>query len=158
MIGSLLRVTGLLLVYLLVLTSIAPGDVLIGVLLAVAIIASTHPHDRQPAHGWLRWTAALAGTLLATGWEMVVGTIRTVGFCLGRPAAPGFVEIPRGDRSRRAVALWGVLTGEAPDEYPVDVDDGRGVLLVHLLDASDPAAVRARHAEARDRWQRRVVR
>ena len=62
------------------------------------------------------------------------------------PAAPGFVEIPRGDRSRHGVALWGVLTGEAPDEIPVDVDERRRVLIVHLVDAGDPAAVRARHA------------
>lgn len=158
MIGSALRAAGLLVVYLLVLTSVELGDILLGSLLVVAIVASTHPHDRRPARGWLPWLVALAGTLLGTGREMVVGTIRTVRFCLGQPAAPGFVEIPRGDRSRRAVALWGVLTGEAPDEYPVDVDDTGGVLLVHLLDASDPAAVRARHAQARHRWQRHVVR
>jgi hypothetical protein len=54
------------------------------------------------------------------------------------------------------VALWGVLTGEAPDEVPVEVDEARGVLLVHLVDASDPGAVRARHERASAR-QRRVV-
>jgi multisubunit Na+/H+ antiporter MnhE subunit len=68
------------------------------------------------------------------------------------------VEIPRGDRSRRAVALWGVLTGEAPDEYPVDVDTARDVLIVHVLDDRDPTAIRARHARAYERWQRDVVR
>ena len=31
------------------------------------------------------------------------------------------------------------------------------VLIVHLIDASDPAAVRARHARTHERWQRRVV-
>jgi multicomponent Na+:H+ antiporter subunit E len=67
------------------------------------------------------------------------------------------VEIPQGDRSPDGVALWGVLTGEAPDEIPVDVDDRRRVLIVHLIDASDPAAVRARHARTHERWQRRVV-
>ena len=66
------------------------------------------------------------------------------------------VEIPRDDRSRSNVALWGVLTGEAPDEVPVEVDEARGVLLVHLVDASDPPSVRARHAHATAR-QRKVV-
>lgn len=158
MIGYVLRAAGLLVVYLLVLTSAALGDVLIGAILALAILAVAPPHDRRPARGWLGWLVALTGTLLATALEMVLGTVRTVRFCLGYPAAPGFVEVARDDRSRRAVALWGVLTGEAPDEYPVDVDDARGVLIVHLLDASDPAAVRARHAKSRDRWQRHVVR
>ena len=58
---------------------------------------------------------------------------------------------------RGRVALWGVLTGEAPDEVPVDVDEARDVLIVHLVDASDPDAVRARHQRAYERWQRRVV-
>jgi multicomponent Na+:H+ antiporter subunit E len=158
MIGFLLRAAGLLVVYLLVLTSIAPGDVLVGSMLALAVVASTHPHDHRPAGAWLPWTIALAGTLGMTAAEVVIGTGRTVRFCLGWKAAPGFVEIPRGDRSRRATAMWGVLTGEAPDEYPVDVDEPRDVLIVHLLDASDPPAIRARHAHARERWQRHVVR
>jgi multisubunit Na+/H+ antiporter MnhE subunit len=53
---------------------------------------------------------------------------------------------------------WGVLTGEAPDEIVVDVDVERDVLIVHLVDARDPDAVRARHRRAYERWQRTVVR
>jgi multisubunit Na+/H+ antiporter MnhE subunit len=157
MTGFVLRVLSLLAVYLLVLTSVAPGDILIGSLLAIALVASTRRGGRRPDAGWLRWAAALMATLLATGQEIVLGTVRTVRFALGEHARPGFVEIPREGRSRRAVALWGVLTGEAPDEFPVDVDPGRDVLIVHVLDARDPAAIRARHAAARERWQRHVV-
>jgi multisubunit Na+/H+ antiporter MnhE subunit len=155
--GLLLRIVALLIVYLLVLTSVHPGDVLLGSLLALAIVLASRPRRTRPAGGWLRWTTALIATLLSTGLEMVAGTVRVTRFVLGETAAPGFVEIPRGDRSRRAVALWGVLTGEAPDEYPVDVDETRGVLIVHVLDSSDPVAIRARHAATRERWQRSVV-
>lgn len=158
MIGSLLRVMGLLAVYLLVLTSIAPGDILIGSVIAIAIVAATRPGGRGPRAGWRRWLVALAATLLTTASEVAIGTARTVRFCFGRNISPGFVEIPRGERSRRAVALWGVLTGEAPDEYPVDVDASRDVLIVHVLDARDPTAIRARHARAYERWHRDVVR
>jgi multisubunit Na+/H+ antiporter MnhE subunit len=158
MLGFALRAAGLLSVYLLVLTSVAPGDVLVGAVLSVGIVALTRPRDRRSLGDWIRWTRALVGMLFATATEMVIGTVRTIRFCLGWPGAPGFVEIPRGERSRRAVALWGVLTGEAPDEYPVDVDEAREVLIVHVLDARDPAAVRARHAHARARWQREVIR
>jgi multisubunit Na+/H+ antiporter MnhE subunit len=91
-----------------------------------------------------------------TAAEMARGSWRVVRFCLGAPASPGIVEIPRDDRSRLNVALWGVLTGEAPDEVPVVVDEARGVLLVHLVDAGDPEGVRARHARSREA-QRRVV-
>jgi multisubunit Na+/H+ antiporter MnhE subunit len=88
---------------------------------------------------------------------MAIGSWRTARFCLRGTGQPGFVEIPRGERSRHQVALWGVLTGEAPDEVPVDVDEERDVLIVHLVDASDPDAVRDRHRRAWENAQRRVV-
>jgi multisubunit Na+/H+ antiporter MnhE subunit len=87
---------------------------------------------------------------------MVLGSWRVVRFCLGAPASPGIVEVPQGDRSPINVALWGVLTGEAPDEVPVEADVARGVLLVHLVDADDPDAVRARHARSGERQQKVV--
>jgi len=157
MIGFLLRAAGLLAVYLLVLTSVAPGDVLVGAVLAVGIVAAARPRRRGPAAGWPSWGVALAGTLLTTAWDVILGTVRTVRFALGAAAAPGFVEIPRAGRSRRAVTLWGVLTGEAPDEYPVDIDEPRDILIVHVLDNRDAEAIRARHAHVRERWQSRVV-
>ena len=92
-----------------------------------------------------------------TAVEMARGSWRTARFCLRGGGSPGFVEIPRAGRSRHAVALWGVLTGEAPDEVPVDVDEERDVLIVHLVDASDPDAVRERHRRAYEGAQRKVV-
>jgi multisubunit Na+/H+ antiporter MnhE subunit len=147
-------------IYLLVLTSVEPGDVLVGGVLGLAVAYWLRPRQPRgsspqaaPAH--IRIAAAVA-TLADTAVEMVRGSWRVVRFCLGAPANPGLVEIPRDDRSRVNVALWGVLTGEAPDEVPVEVDEARGVLIVHLVDADDPAAVRARHARSRER-QRKVV-
>ena len=154
----LLRIGGLVAIYLLVLTSLAPGDVLVGGLLAAALVLATASRGpRREGAGWGRWAVAFARMLVLTAWDIVLGTIRVVRFCLVGTGSPGFVEIPREDRSRHGVALWGVLTGEAPDEYPVAVDDGRHVLIVHNIDASDPAAIRSRHAAARDQYQRDVV-
>jgi multisubunit Na+/H+ antiporter MnhE subunit len=158
LIGIALRAAVLAGVYLLVLTSVAPGDVAVAALLGLGIAVSLRPHDAQ-AHGGRvssRLAAAASGAVL-TAAEMALGSWRVVRFCLGAPAAPGFVEIPRGDRSDLDVALWGLITGEAPDEIVVDVDEERGVLIVHLVDARDPEAVRARHARTYDRWQRKVV-
>jgi multisubunit Na+/H+ antiporter MnhE subunit len=148
-------------IYLLVLTSVAPGDLLIGGLLGVAVAYLLRPRARErggspPASAHVRLAAA-AGLFAATAAETVRGIWRVAAFCLGAPANPGLVEIPRAGRSRIAVGLWGVLTGEAPDEVPVAVDEEREVLIVHLVDVSDPAAVRARHARSQERWQDRVV-
>lgn len=159
MIGVLLRVAGLTGIYLLVLTSNDPGDIVIGAVLALVLVAAARPSDtRHGLTGWGRWLAALARMFAVTAWEIGLGTVRVVRFCLRGTGSPGFVEIPRGDRSRRAVALWGILTGEAPDEYPVAVDDARDVLVVHNVDSRDPASIVARHATARDAFQRDVVR
>lgn len=156
--GVLLRAALLTAVYLLVLTSVAPGDVLVGGLLGLAFATMLRPHHapRGAARWPSRFRAAAVGLVLTLA-EMARGTWRVVQFCLGSDASPGFVEIPRGTRSRVNVALWGVITGEAPDEYPVDVDARRGVLVVHLVDADDPDAVRERHRRTFERWQGKVV-
>jgi multisubunit Na+/H+ antiporter MnhE subunit len=156
--GTLLRAAGLVAVYLLVLTSALPGDVLIGALLALPIAAALRPRRPGRPAGPLPARVWAAGGLLAqTAAEMARGSWRVARYCLGGEGSPGLVEIPQGDRSRHAIAVWGVLTGEAPDEIPVDVDEQRRVLIVHLVEASDPAAVRDRHARTHERWLRRVV-
>lgn len=129
-------------IYLLVLTSLAPGDVVVGAALGLAVAVALRERDAGVARD-------LARMLPATLREMVVGSWRTARFCLGDRAHPGVVELPRLDRTPEEVAVWGVLTGESPDEVVVDVDEERDLLLVHLVDASDPDAVRARHARGR---------
>jgi multisubunit Na+/H+ antiporter MnhE subunit len=147
-------------VYLLVLTSAEPGDALVGLVLGAALSVALRPRGAGRGAPALRLAslAALGRVLVATAVEMARGSARTARFCLGRGGAPGLVEIPRDGRSRHAVALWGVLTGEAPDEVPVDVDEERDVLIVHLVDASDPDAVRDRHRRAWEQAQRKAVR
>jgi multisubunit Na+/H+ antiporter MnhE subunit len=147
-------------IYLLVLTSMKPGDALVGFCLGVGVAVALRPRPagRRPATPRLAGLVALGPLLFATAVEMVIGSWRTARFCLGLGGEPGFVEIPRAGRSRHAVALWGVLTGEAPDEIPVDVDEERDMLIVHLVDASDPDSVRERHRRAYEGAQRKVVR
>lgn len=156
MIGTGLRAAWYAAIYLLVLTSLAPGDVVIALALGLGTALALGSHGPQGGAQALACAGAAAGMLLDTGREMLRGSWRVARFCLGDPASPGLVEIPRGDRSRGNVALWGILTGEAPGEFPVDADDN--TLLVHVLDSSDPEAVRARHRRAHERWQRKVVR
>jgi multisubunit Na+/H+ antiporter MnhE subunit len=148
--GTLLRAAGLAGAYLLVLTSVDPGDVAIAVVLGLAVAFAL----RTPPQLVLRSRLGGAvGILLQTGAEMVRGTVRAAAFALGRGGHPGLVEIPRDDRTPPEVAMWGVLTGESPDEIVVDVDEARDVLIVHTVDASDPDAVRARHAATHARWR-----
>jgi len=144
-------------IYLLVMTSAKPGDAAVGLLLGLAVAVWLRPADGSAATPRPGALLALGRALAETAAEMVRGSWRTARFCLRGGGKPGFVEIPRAGRSRHAVALWGVLTGEAPDEIPVDVDEQRDVLVVHLVDASDPDAVRERHQLAYERAQRKAV-
>ena len=155
MTGVLLRAAALTAVYLLVLTSLDPGDVAIGAALGLGVAFALRPSHATP--GTPVSARGMAAVLIQTAAEMAVGSWRVVRFCLGHKGTPGFVEIPRGDRSGFEVATWGVLTGEAPDEIPVDVDESRGVLIVHLVDASDADAVRERHRRTHDTARGRRV-
>jgi multisubunit Na+/H+ antiporter MnhE subunit len=150
MIGTLVRAVGLAGAYLLVLTSVEPGDVALAGVLGLAAAFALRTPERLRLHAR---AGGAVGILAQTGAEMVRGSARAVAFCLGRPGRPGLVEVPLGDRMPAEVAMWGVLTGESPDEIVVDVDEERDVLVVHLTDARDPDAVRARHR--RDLEQRR---
>ena len=155
----LLRAAGLAGVYLLVLTSLAPGDVLIGAAARARRRRRAAPAPTPRAAAALRPRARAAPGCWRRRpprWCAAAGASRAS--ASAARAAPGFVEIPRGDRTRRDVALWGVLTGEAPDEIVVDVDEERDVLVVHLVDAGDPDAVRARHARTHERWRGEAVR
>jgi multisubunit Na+/H+ antiporter MnhE subunit len=153
--GVVLRALALAAIYLLVLTSVKPLDIAEGILIGLAVAVALRPRSaaRQP-----RLSAGplgLAVAFVSTGREMVVGSWRVVRFCLRAGAgAPGLVEVPRGERTRGDLALWGLLTGEAPDEVPVEIDEEHGTLLVHLVDASDPEAVRTRHRLAYERMRR----
>ena len=146
-------------IYLLVLTSADPGDGLVGLVLGVVLALVLRPRlaGRRAATPRLAGLVALGPVLVTTAVEMARGSWRTARFCLGRGGSPGFVEIPRAGRPRHGVALWGLLTGEAPDEVPVDIDEERDVLIVHLVDASDPDAIRDRHRRACESAQRKVV-
>jgi multicomponent Na+:H+ antiporter subunit E len=154
-----IQALGLMGIYLLVMTSAKPADAAAGLLVGLVLATALRPRlpGRTPATPRLAGLLALGPVLVQTVIEMAIGSWRTALFCLRGVGQPGFVEIPRGERSRHGVALWGVLTGEAPDEVTVDVDEERQVLIVHLVDASDPDAVRERHRRAYERAQRKVV-
>lgn len=145
-------------IYLLVLTSLDAADVALAAVLGIGTALALRPRTQSGRHMAAGGAAPLAALRIAwrTAAEMARGTWRTVRFCLGDADRSGFVEIPRDGRSRHNVAFWAVLTGEAPDEVPIDVDEERDVLIVHLTDASDPDGVRARHAADRE-LQERVV-
>jgi multisubunit Na+/H+ antiporter MnhE subunit len=155
-----LRTFALTALYLLVLTSMHPGDVLTGAALSAALAAASacaHPR-RALGRSWLGRLAAAPTLVVGTLADMIRGTWHVALYVVGRRSleSPGIVAIPRGERTALGVAVWGYTTAIAPDEIVVDADDERDVLLVHLLDARDEAAIRARHHRTYEQRQRPV--
>ncbi len=164
MTSVLVRVVTLAMVYLLVLSSVRPGDVVTGLLLAGVVVAagqvvgSRRPGpDRPPGTSPLRRLAGVpalfGGTLLA----MARGSWEVATFCLSRrPPAAGLVGIPIQSCPETSAAAWAIRVGLTPDVVVVDVDEEAGSMLVHVLDARDPTAVRAEQHGSYRRHQRRV--
>ena len=171
----LLRVAALTGVYLLALTSVAPGDILVGLLLAAGVVAALR-RIRPIAEVPLRPTRAallsrlggvpalVAGTLV----DIARGTWQTARCCLaGRLPAPGVVAVPLTDDpaaprlpgsavSPVSAAAWAVRVGLGPDSLVVEVDERAGRMLLHVLDARDPDAVRSAQWDSYQRRQRRL--
>jgi multicomponent K+:H+ antiporter subunit E len=75
-------------------------------------------------------------------WEVVRSTASLTWLVL-RPRLdlhPRFVEVPLELREDFPRFLFACLVSMTPGSMSVSLDPGRGVLLVHLLDARDPAS------------------
>ncbi len=155
-------VVGLTLIYALALGSLHPLDLLFGACLSAALVSVSRrfvfgdgPDGRVSL---LRRAVALVPFSLAVFREIVVGTweVTLVTLHLRPLKRPGIVEVPIGERTPAGVAVWAVVTGLPPGSFFVDVDGDRGVVLIHILDASDPEAFRRQQEEFYRRYQRAV--
>jgi multicomponent Na+:H+ antiporter subunit E len=139
-----------------------PLDLLFGALLASGLLIGFRPFVAGGAAlgpgALLRRVLAFfpfAGAIL---YDIFVGTWAVVLIVLRvRPLRhPGIVTIPIGARTPGGVAASAMATTLSPGTYLIDVDWEQGVILLHVLDASDPEAVREAHQRFYDRYQRHV--
>ena len=152
----------LVVVYGLTLASFHPWDVALGALVAVGVLVAFR--------GFLPIPGAPAGLALARravafwpfAWVVVLDIVRgTWKMALivlhARPLAhPGIIVVPIGERSPLGVAVFGLATTLSPGSVLIDVDWEAGVMLMHVIDASDPDRVRSDFQRFYDRWQRHV--
>ena len=150
------------LVYVLTLTSADPVDVAVGAGLGAALagllgrrLPPVPRGDVPPLAERLAWWPAFAGAVLADvvrgTWDVALRVLH-----MRALARPGLVRVPMGQRSERGVAVSALATTLSPGSVLIDVDWERRDLLLHVIDASDPDAVRARLQRFYDRYQRRV--
>lgn len=151
----------LTLVYALVVGSFAPADLALGAavsgVLLLALRKFVLPGGARPPGipgrllGFFPFAAAVVRDVVVGTWEVALVVVHL------RPVRrAGIVAIPIGERTQTGVAVAALVATLSPGEVLVDVDRGRGVMLMHVIDATDPGKIRRRHEEFYRRYQRRV--
>ena len=155
-----MAIAGLTLLYAFALASFHPLDLLFGFVLSAALVFTSRRFVFGEGAGppFFRRVVAFFPFALAVFWEIVAGTweVALVTLHLRPLRNPGIVEVPIGERTPSGVAAWAVVTGLPPGSFFVDVDRERDVVLIHLIDASDPDAFRRHQEEFYRRYQRKV--
>lgn len=150
-------------VYLLVLGRASAWDAATGVAVAAAVLAGFRRFLRETAPGRPRLTpgrllvraVAFPAFVLAVVGDILQGTLRVAGVVLGlgAPPSPGIVEIPVTGQSPRGAAVTALVTTMSPGSVLLELDTDRGVMRIQSIDAADPEAIRARHADFYRRYQ-----
>ncbi len=158
----LLSVALLTTIYALVLASIDPWDLALGAALSAVLLwvfRSFLFGDRPAAPSSLRRRAfAFVPFAAMVVWDIIVGTwnVALVVLHFRSLTHPGIVAIPIENRTPTGVAVSALVDTLSPGSFLVDVDWEWRVMLIHVLDATDPDAVRNKHREFYQRYQRHV--
>lgn len=135
--------TALLLVWLLLNDTLAPGQALLGALLALALPLLT---DRlRPERARLRRPLRAARLLVVVLVDIVLANIEVARRILGPESElrPRFVWLPLDIRDPHGIAaLAGIIT-LTPGTVSSDLSADRRYLLVHAFNCDDPAALAA---------------
>jgi len=137
LIGALLSLS-LLLLWLLLNNSAAPGQLLLGALLGVLIPLFTRRFWPQPAYVTRPGLALrFAGRVL---WDIIVANFAVARVVLGprRALRPVFVRIPLDLEGEFATTVLLMVISLTPGTLTADLDIDRSHLLVHALSETDP--------------------
>lgn len=160
--NRLVLVLGLLVaVYALTLASAAPADLALGAVAAAGVLFALR--DLYYRRGvpaiphLLRRALRVPAFAAVTFRDILAGTWTVALVVLGRRPVrdAGMVAVPVHDYSRTGATVAAVTINLSPGEVVVAVDEG--VMLLHTIDASDPAGVVARHRRTYERYQRPVI-
>lgn len=153
----------LTLTYALVLASFDPWDLLLGFALSATLLFLFRgpvlgaASDSEPKNlsgrlvAFVPFTVVVFRDIVVGTWEVTLVTLH-----LRRLLNPGIVAVPIGERTSSGVTVSALVTTLSPGAFLVDVDEEKGVMLIHAIDAGDPDAVRRAHQEFYRRYQRKV--
>lgn len=144
----------LILVWVMLVNTLTLNAVVFGLIVGIVIPLLTRAY--WPDRPTLRNPVGIVIYLLVVLWDIVMANItvaRIILFRRNEDMQPNWVTIPLDLRSPEAITVLAGTITMTPGTVTADVaEDGRS-LLVHCLDAPDPAAVRD---EIKHRYERRL--
>jgi multicomponent Na+:H+ antiporter subunit E len=149
--------------YVLMLASTDPVDLATGVVVAAVLLLAfrrfVFPGVPMPAGpSLLRRAVAFPAFAFAVLRDITLGTwdVALIVLHLRPLRQPGIVAVPFGERTERGAMIGALVATLSPGELLIDVDHERRVVFLHVIDASDPDAVRRKHEHFYRRFQRNV--
>lgn len=144
----------LLVIWLMLVNKVTPGNILLGAILGVIVPVLTAPY--WPGRPRVKSTFKVLEYALIVGWDIVVANFQVAWIILFKRNADirsGWVRIPLEISSPEAITiLAGTITMTPGTVSSMLSSDGTNIL-VHYLHSDDPDAVRA---EIKHRYERRL--
>lgn len=121
--------------------SIAPGQLVLGALVALAIPLATRALLPVDLH--FRNPAAFARLTLLVVYDIVVANVQVARLILGPVARlrPAFVAVPLSLRNRYAISTLASIITLTPGTVSAELSHDRRTLFVHALDVDDAEAL-----------------
>lgn len=129
----------------------------LAVLAAVGIPLALRPlwPSRPILRSWPRALPRIAAYVALVAWDVLRANLQVARAALGplHRLRPAFVRVPIELEDERAVVVLSHTVGLTPGSLTVEIEPGGRALLVHALDAPDPAAL---VHTIRERYERRL--
>lgn len=144
----IVAIAGLASTYCLTIASFAWQDMMLGVAVSTGLVAffrkAIMPASLPTAGLVLHMAVYMPVLLWMLFVDIVKGTWQVAIYVLGIRTMdhPGIVRIPLGDHSRTGVGMVSLFITISPGSFLVDIDWEERWMLVHYMDASQPARLR----------------
>lgn len=133
-----LLVVGLVVIWLLLAQSVTLGQIVLGLVLAIALVWTSSVLRSVPRLRRLHYVALLAAFVLRDIVRSNIGVGRIVlGLTRPRDVTSGFVKIPLTLRDPHGLAVLAAIVTSTPGTVWVDLDTKTDTLTLHILDLKD---------------------
>lgn len=148
MLQPVVAVILLVLVYASVLSSRNPADLATGLVIAIALAVHfrrfVFPGQSRPLADLPRRAAAAVPLAVAVLRQVLAGSWQVARVVLSRrgPMQPGLIVVTLEEAEPNGLDVCALLLTLSPGSLAVDVDPDKRTIHLHVLDATDPDAVR----------------